>query len=71
MAATGAAVVMLALLIAPVFSLKIGQAGIDSLAKSGPAYDTLQTLDDGGVGNGVLTPIEVLVSRRCQADRGR
>jgi RND superfamily putative drug exporter len=60
-AATAVAVAMLALLIAPVFSLKIGQAGIDSLAKNGPAYDTLHGLEDAGVGEGVLTPIEVLV----------
>jgi RND superfamily putative drug exporter len=60
--ATAAAVAMLAVLIAPVFSLKIGQAGVDSLAKNGPAYDALHNLDDAGVGNGVLTPIEVLVS---------
>jgi RND superfamily putative drug exporter len=59
--ATGAAVAMLAVLIAPVFSLKIGQAGVDSLAKNGPAYEALHNLDDSGVGNGVLTPIEVLV----------
>ena len=52
---------ILGLLIAPVFSLKIGQAGIDSLASSGPAYDALQTLRAGGVDSGVLTPIEVLV----------
>jgi len=59
--ATGAAVAMLAVLIAPVFGLKIGQADVSSLAKSGPSYDTLQVLRDGGVGTGVLTPIEVLV----------
>jgi putative drug exporter of the RND superfamily len=59
-AATGALVV-LALLIVPVFSLKIGQSGIDSLARSGVRYEPLQTLTAGGVGTGVLTPIEVLV----------
>ncbi len=59
--ATAAALVMLALLIIPVFSLKIGQSGLDSQARSGARFDTLQTLRDGGVGAGVLTPIEVLV----------
>jgi RND superfamily putative drug exporter len=59
--ATAAAAVMLALLIIPVFSLKIGQTGIAALASSGPRYDALQTLEQGGVGTGVLTPIEVLV----------
>jgi RND superfamily putative drug exporter len=60
--ATLVAAVMLALLIAPVFSLKIGQNDIDSLAKNGPAYDALHQLESGGVGAGVLTPIEVLVA---------
>ena len=59
--AAGAALVMLALLIAPVAQLRIGQAGVDSLASNGPAFDTVTTLRDGGVGTGVLTPIEVLV----------
>jgi putative drug exporter of the RND superfamily len=59
--AVAAAGLMLALLIIPVFSLKIGQTGIESLARSGPRYDALQTLTRGGVGAGVLTPIEVLV----------
>jgi RND superfamily putative drug exporter len=56
-----AALVALGLIIAPVFGLKIGQAGTESLARSGPAYEALQELKNGGVGNGVLTPIEVLV----------
>ena len=60
-AATGLAVVLLALLIVPVFGLKLGQSGIESLARNGPSYDALQTLTDGGVGTGVLTPVEVLV----------
>jgi RND superfamily putative drug exporter len=59
--AAAAAAIVLGLLIAPVFGLKIGQTGTDSLARSGPAYETLQKLQAGGVGDGVLTPIEVLV----------
>ncbi|MGI8532795.1 MAG: MMPL family transporter, partial [Geodermatophilaceae bacterium] len=59
--ATGVAVVLLALLVVPVFSLRIGQSGLDSLARSGPAYDGAALLSDGGIGTGVLTPIEVLV----------
>jgi RND superfamily putative drug exporter len=60
--AAGSAVVLLALLIIPVFSLVIGPgSSIESLARSGPRYDALQTLTHGGVGAGVLTPIEVLV----------
>jgi RND superfamily putative drug exporter len=63
--ATTVAVVTLGLLILPVFSLKIGQSSIESLASNGPAYTALETLDTGGVGTGVLTPINVLV----QADQ--
>ena len=59
--ATVAAGIVLALLIIPVTSLKIGQTGVASLASSGPRYEALQTLNNGGVGTGVLTPIEVLV----------
>ncbi len=63
--ATGVAVVLLVLLIIPVFSLKIGQgSSIESLARTGARHDTLQTLTDGGVGTGALTPIEVLVPAR-------
>ncbi|MFL6098833.1 MAG: MMPL family transporter [Actinomycetales bacterium] len=65
--AAGVAAAILALLIIPVFSLKIGQAGIASLARNGVAYDALHTLTDKGVGSGVLTPIEVLVPP-AQAD---
>ncbi|MDQ3104536.1 MAG: MMPL family transporter [Actinomycetota bacterium] len=59
--ATTAALVMLALLIIPVFSLKIGQSGLESQARSGPRFDALELLRDGGVGGGILTPVEVLV----------
>jgi RND superfamily putative drug exporter len=60
--ATGAAVVILALLVAPVFGLKIGPgSSLESLAHNGQRYDALHTLTEGGVGTGVITPIEVLV----------
>ncbi|MDX6297290.1 MAG: putative drug exporter of the superfamily, partial [Nocardioidaceae bacterium] len=59
--ATGVAIVTLGLLIIPVFSLKIGEAGVSSLARNGPAFSALQTLRAGGIGTGVLTPVEVLV----------
>jgi len=58
--AAGFAVVVLGGLIAPVFGLKIGVASSASQAKSGPAYDGLQILRDGGIGTGALTPIEIL-----------
>ena len=60
-AAAALAVVVLGLLIVPVFSIKLGQSGVESLARSGPSYDALKTLTDGGVATGVLTPVEVLV----------
>ena len=59
--ASGAALVVLALLILPVFGLKIGTSGIDSLARSGAPFDTLETLESTGIDRGVLTPIVVLV----------
>jgi RND superfamily putative drug exporter len=59
--AAGVAMVVLALLISPIAGLKIGQSGVDSLARSGPAYNALDSLQATGVGTGVLTPMEVLV----------
>jgi RND superfamily putative drug exporter len=60
--ATVSAVVMLGLLIVPVSDLKIGPgSSLESLATDGPRVEALQTLTDGGVGAGVLTPITVLV----------
>jgi RND superfamily putative drug exporter len=59
--ATGVAVLALGLLILPVFGVKIGQSGTASLTRNGPAYEALQVLHRGGVGTGVLTPIDVLV----------
>ncbi|HEY0168941.1 MAG TPA: MMPL family transporter [Jatrophihabitans sp.] len=74
--ATATALIVLGLLVAPVFSLKIGPgSSLESLAHNGPRFDTLQTLTDGGVGAGVITPIAVLVPARdanaaAQAARG-
>ena len=64
-----AALLMLTLLIIPVFSLKIGQSGLDSQARAGARIDTLQTLRDGGIGSGVLTPVEVLVATESRPPR--
>jgi RND superfamily putative drug exporter len=60
-AAAVTALVILGLLIAPVFGIKIGQSNIDSLAKNGAPFDTLHTLTDDGVGGGVTTPMILLV----------
>jgi len=59
--AAGAALLALGLFTAPVLDLRIGQAGVNSLASSGPAFDTVTELRQAAVGTGVLTPIEVLV----------
>jgi RND superfamily putative drug exporter len=66
--AAGSAITVLVALIAVFFGMKIGVSSSESLAKSGPAYEALQTLEHGGVSTGSLTPIEVLVeSDRAQA----
>jgi RND superfamily putative drug exporter len=55
------ALAVLGVLAASLFGAKIGQSSSASLAHSGPAYESLQTLEKGGVNNGTLTPIEILV----------
>jgi RND superfamily putative drug exporter len=55
------ALAALGVLIGVLFGIKVGQANSGSLASSGPAYESLQTLRDGGQSTGVLTPVEVLV----------
>ena len=54
------ALAVLGVLFAAFLGIKIGAADSSSLAHSGAAYDTFQTLQKGGVTSGVLTPIEVL-----------
>jgi putative drug exporter of the RND superfamily len=59
--AAGTALVALFALISVFFGIKIGLASSSSLAKSGPAYEALQTLEKGGMPTGALTPMEILV----------
>ncbi|MET3961860.1 putative membrane protein YdfJ with MMPL/SSD domain [Marmoricola sp. OAE513] len=59
--AAGGAFLLLGALIVAFAGIKIGAPSSDSLAKNGPAYDTVQLLEQGGVSTGSLTPIEVLV----------
>ncbi len=59
--AAGVGLVLLGLLVAPVFAIKVGQARTESLASTGPAVETLATLRSGGVPAGIVTPLEVLV----------
>ena len=56
-----AGVALLGVLIIPVFHLETGATSADALSKTGPAHSAYQTLLDGGVPSGVITPIEVLV----------
>jgi RND superfamily putative drug exporter len=60
--AAGLSVAVLLVLVGAFSGIKIGLSSTESLAKSGPAYQALQTLRRGGVAPGNLTPIEVLVS---------
>jgi RND superfamily putative drug exporter len=53
-------VAILAVLVTPVFGLKVGMTSASAQAQSGAAHDAYQRLLDGGVPAGVLTPIEVL-----------
>jgi RND superfamily putative drug exporter len=55
-----AAFAAIAVLFVSFLGIKIGAADSSSLAHSGAAYDTFQTLQKGGVTTGVLTPMEVL-----------
>ena len=59
--AAGAGFVLLALLIAPVFGIKVGVPRTEALAKQGPAVETHHLLLAGGVPAGALTSLEVLV----------
>jgi len=59
--AAAAAVTVLALLIVPFFSMKVGQTSPAALAKTGTPHATYQQLVVQRVPAGVLTPLEVLV----------
>src|SRR3954463_12450606 len=59
--AAGTALLILGLLFGAFVGIRIGLASSTSLAKTGSAHAALQTLRDGGVSTGVLTPMEVLV----------
>ncbi|HET6916905.1 MAG TPA: MMPL family transporter, partial [Acidimicrobiales bacterium] len=60
-AAGGIALLALGLLFASFLGIKIGVASSASLAKSGPAYEALHSLEAGGMPTGMLTPMEILV----------
>lgn len=62
-AAVAAALAIMIPLGVAAFGLQLGTPKAASLAKSGPAYEGLSWLEQGGIPTGVLTPIEVLVPR--------
>ena len=62
LAALGIALLALGLLFASFLGIKIGVASSASLAKNGPAYDTVHALETGGMTTGYLTPMEILVN---------
>jgi putative drug exporter of the RND superfamily len=65
--AAGTALAALALAIAPIFGLQIGQTSSNSLAGNGAAHDTLVSLHENGVGTGILTPMNLLVKPGADA----
>jgi RND superfamily putative drug exporter len=54
---------ILAALAIVALNLNPGQPSVDSLSSGGEAKTALTSLEDGGVGTGVLTPIEVVTAR--------
>jgi putative drug exporter of the RND superfamily len=56
----GIAIVILALLLSPVFGLKVGQTSVDALAQTGQAHDSYVEMVGQGISPGFLTPLEVL-----------
>jgi RND superfamily putative drug exporter len=69
--ATGGALVVLGLLVAPVFSLNLGQPQAVATAATAPAEARagLETLTASGIGPGVLRPAEVLTDGATPPDR--
>ncbi|GAB3281139.1 MMPL family transporter [Kineosporia babensis] len=51
----------LAVAVIPAFGVQIGQPGADSLATKGEAAETLHSLRDNGIADGVLTPMIMLL----------
>jgi RND superfamily putative drug exporter len=54
---------ILAVLAIVALGLDPGQPSVESLSSGGEAKAALTSLEDGGVGNGVLTPIEVITAK--------
>ncbi len=65
--AAGAAIATLVLLLLPLSGLKVGLSSVNSLARSGAAFTSYQTLLAGDVPAGILTPMEVLTTQPAAA----
>ncbi|HTV10270.1 MAG TPA: MMPL family transporter [Acidimicrobiales bacterium] len=55
---------VLVIAVLPVFGLKVGETAVSAFDKTGPARAAYNTLVNGGVPGGVLTPLEVLSSQK-------
>jgi RND superfamily putative drug exporter len=64
-AAAGLALVLLGLFAIPAFQIKVGETGVNSLAKTGAAHAAYEDLVSGGIAQGVLTPIEILTTTQA------
>jgi RND superfamily putative drug exporter len=60
--AAALALVLLGLLVIPALSIRIGDPRAEALATSGSPKAGLEALERGGIGTGVLTPFDVLVT---------
>jgi len=67
LAGAGLALVLLGLFAVPALHLKVGETGVNALAKTGSAHGAYEELVRGGVSQGVLTPIEILTSNGAAA----
>jgi putative drug exporter of the RND superfamily len=64
-AAAGLALILLGLFAIPAFQIKVGETGVNSLAKTGAAHAAYEELASGGIPQGVLTPIEILTTAQA------
>ena len=62
--AAGAAMLLLGALLFPLSGLMLGNASVDALASSGPAYQGLRALETAGISAGALDPIAILSTPR-------
>ncbi|HEY8283711.1 MAG TPA: MMPL family transporter [Chloroflexota bacterium] len=60
--AAGVAVAALAVLLFPAMSMSVGAPSADALSRTGDAHAGLMALERTGIGSGVLTPFDVLVT---------